>query len=44
MTIYHRKDQTNKVEMIKEKFLNEVIKISKSKVEKPEIIYDILGN
>lgn len=44
MTIYHRKNQTNKVEMIKEKFLNEVIKISKSKVEKPEIIYDILGN
>ena len=44
MTIYHRKNQAEKVNMIKEKFLGEVIKFSKTKLAKPEIIYEILNN
>jgi pyrimidine-nucleoside phosphorylase len=44
LTIYHRKEQVAKVMQIHQDFLNKVIKISGTKVVKPEIIYEILSN
>jgi pyrimidine-nucleoside phosphorylase len=44
LTIYHREEQVDKVMQIHQDFLNKVIKISGKKVDKPEIIYDILSN
>lgn len=44
LTIYHREDQKETVQMISEKFTKEVIKFSKVKVNKPELIYDIMAN
>lgn len=41
-TIYHNEDQVDKVTYIISKFLDEVVKISKKKVERPEIIYDVI--
>ena len=44
LTIYHREEQVDKVMKIHQDFLNKVIKISGTKVVKPEIIYEILSN
>lgn len=44
LTIYHREEQVDKVMQIHQDFLNKVIKISGTKVVKPEIIYEILSN
>ena len=41
-TIYHNKNQANKVAYVISKFLNDVVKISNKKVNKPEIIYDVI--
>lgn len=44
LTIYHRRDQQNLVSELSEKFCSQVIKISKNKVPKPEIIYEQMEN
>ena len=43
LTIYHRKNQTKKVQEISEQFQKSVIKISKSVVAKPTTIYEVLS-
>lgn len=42
MKVYHGAHQVEKVKYIEEKFFADVIKISKSKVAKPETIYEIV--
>lgn len=42
MKVYHGVHQVDKVKYIEEKFLSEVVKISKNKVTKPETIYEIV--
>ena len=42
MKVYHGKHQVDKVKYIEKKFFANVIKISKSKVAKPETIYEIV--
>lgn len=44
LTIYHRKEQNKLVKDITQRFLNDVIKFSKAKVNKPELVYEILKN
>lgn len=44
LTIYHRENQKELVETISEKFVKSVIKFSKSKPAKAEIIYDLMEN
>jgi pyrimidine-nucleoside phosphorylase len=44
LTIYHRQNQQKQVQRIQEQFLKEVIKISKTKVERPKVIFDIFKN
>lgn len=44
LTIYHRKNQAKKVEMLIENFQNKIIKLSTTKPKKPEYIYEILSN
>jgi pyrimidine-nucleoside phosphorylase len=44
LTIYHRKNQVDKVNEIIETFNKKIIKISPTKVNKPEIIYDTFTN
>lgn len=39
-TIYHRSNQLKEVEEIKSRFLSNVVKFSKSKVERPSVIID----
>lgn len=41
-TIYHNKNQGKKVEQIIERFFNEVVKFSKTKVEKPNTIHEVI--
>ena len=42
LTIYHRKDQTQIAKKISKEFTDKVIKLTKTKPEKPSIIYDVL--
>ena len=42
LTIYHNKDQIDKADEVAKKILSKVIKFSKTKVSKPEIIYEIV--
>lgn len=44
LTIYHRKSQQDKVAQISEVFTKKIIKISATKVPKPEIVYDFFKN
>jgi pyrimidine-nucleoside phosphorylase len=44
LTVYHRKNQTQVVQDISDKFINKIIKISSVKVAKPEIIHEIFTN
>lgn len=41
-TIYHNENQVDKVAFITHKFLDDVVKISKKQIKKPEIIYDVI--
>lgn len=41
-TIHHNEDQTSKVEYIIERFFKEVVKFSKTKVEKPKTIHEVI--
>ncbi len=42
LTIYHNKNQTENVSEIEEAFLKKVIKFSQTKIDKPEIIYEMI--
>ena len=44
VTIYYRKKDSKKVDIIKDKMEKSVIKFSKSKIVKPDLIKDILSN
>ena len=44
VTIYHHQTQADKIHMIKEDFIQNVVKISKTQPKKTELIFDILKN
>ncbi len=44
LTIYHRATQQEKVKNIINVFLNDVIKITKQKGQKPQLVYEVLSN
>ena len=44
LTIYHRKSQEKIVQALIDKFLNQVIKLSTNKVDKPELVYELIKN
>jgi pyrimidine-nucleoside phosphorylase len=41
-TIYHNEDQIKEVKYINDRFLNEVVKFSNTKVEKPKTIHEVI--
>lgn len=44
LTIYHNKQQAKIAQKVSEKFTSQIIKISKTKVEKPKLIYKVIKN
>lgn len=44
LTIYHHESQKDVVEKVKDKFLSDIIKLTKTPLEKPQIVYEVMGD
>lgn len=44
VTIYHHQKQKNDVELLLQNFINRTIKISQTKIDKPDLIYKVKSN